>query len=334
MLEKDYGPKLARKRKNPAWWSSPIFCGWGEQMSLGFKEHGNVEGVDQGAYCTQALHDEWLAILRRQRIEPGQIIIDAGWSRPGTTGDMFVDTKRWPDLRGWIEARRRESIRTILWMCAWNRDGVPDDECVTQAGKPVNVDPTNPKYEARLRAMVRRLLGDAPGCYNADGLKIDGEMGCPTGPGLVNRGNVWGLELQRRYLKIVHDEAKRCRRDAMVGTFTANPYLADVGDVVRTADMFSIKGSPVDTMFHRARIISIAQPGAPIDTDHAFWYDVTDHWIDIMNEQPKCGIPCLYHAKSVWHKRPFGRTYIEEMTDEHYRVIREAFERYRRKMRR
>jgi len=327
LLKQHYGLPLKTRRNVPAWWRTPIFCGWGEQMSLGYRDHGNVEGVAPGAYCTQALHDQWLDILRRHRIRPGQIIIDAGWEKPGTTGDLVVNETRWPDLRGWIEARRAEGIRTHLWMCAWNRDGVPADECITREdGTPIAPDPTNPKHERRLRAMVRRLLTDAPGGYNADGLKIDGQMNGPTGSGLRNAENLWGLELQRRFLVIVHDEAKACKPEAMIGTFFANPYLADLSDIVRTADQFSIKSSPEDTMRHRARLLSIAMPGCPIDTDHAFWYDIRENWIAIMRAQLDCGIPCLYHAQYVWHKRPFCRPYIEEMTDAHYRAVRQAFD--------
>ena len=335
VLEADYGLAMPRKRKTADWWHWPIFCGWGEQMSLGYRDFGNVEGVDANAYCTQARHDEWLAILRRHGIRPGQIIVDAGWEVPGTTGDMAVNTERWPDLRGWIEARRAEGIRTILWMCMWNRLGVPDEECIRNAaGAAVNVDPTNPAYEKRLRAMIRRLLSDAPGCLNGDGVKIDGEMMIPTGPALTNHATLWGLELQRRYLGIIRDEAKRHKKDALIGTFTAAPYLSDLSDVVRTADQFSIRGTPEDTMIHRARLLAITQPGCPIDTDHAYWYDIRDNWIDIMPAQAKVGIPCLYHAQYVWHKRPFVVPYIEEMTDAHYAVVAKVFDAYWKRLKR
>lgn len=326
VLEEDYGLKLPRKRNIPTWWRSPIFCGWGEQMSLGYRDHGNVEGVSAGAYCTQALHDRWMGIFRKHKIRPGMIIIDAGWQAAGTAGDMVVDPKRWPDLRGWIEARQAEGIKVILWMTAWSRAGVPDDECLTKDGKPFNVDPTNPKYEARMRAMIRRLLGREEGGYNADGLKVDGQLLCPVGPGLKNQGDIWGLELQRRWLSIVYSEAKKLKPDAAVGAFQANPYVADLCDTTRTADLFSLRGDPTDTMVHRARILSIAMPGCPIDTDHAYWYDVRDNWIDIMPAQLPVGIPCAYHAEYVWHKHPFMRPYIETMTDEHYKVIRKVFD--------
>ncbi|RPI60286.1 MAG: hypothetical protein EHM48_07490, partial [Planctomycetaceae bacterium] len=175
LLEKDYGLSLPRKRSVPQWWRTPIFCGWGEQLSLGFKEKGNFEGVPFGAYCTQDLHDQWMDILREKKVKPGQVIIDAGWEARDTRGDMVVDTARWPDLRGWIENQQKQGIRVLLWMLAWNCSGIPLDECVTDAqGRAVAVDPTNPAYEKRLRAMVRRMLSDEPGCYNADGLKIDG----------------------------------------------------------------------------------------------------------------------------------------------------------------
>ena len=108
---------------------------------------------------------------------------------------------------------------------------------------------------------------------------------------------------------------------------------ARVGDdVVRTADLFSVKSSPEDTMIHRAKILSITQPGCPIDTDHAFLYDVRDNWIDIMQAQLRWGIPCLYHFKYVWHKRPFVRPYLEEMTDAHYAAVAKAFKSYWKKL--
>ena len=180
--------------------------------------------------------------------------------------------------------------------------------------------------------MVQRLLTDAPGGYNADGLKIDGQMNCPVGPGLRNQENLWGLELQRRFLTIVYEEAKACKPAAMISTFFANPYLADLSDVVRTADQFSIQSSPEDTMRHRARLLAIAMPGCPIDTDHAFWYDMRENWIDILPAQLTCGIPCLYHAQYVWHKRPFCRTYLEELTDSDYRIIRATFDKQWRRI--
>ena len=326
VLESDYGLKLPRKRKVPTWWRSPIFCGWGEQMSLDYRDHANLGTGNAGAYATQALHDRWMDILRKHKIRPGMVIIDAGWEAPNTAGDMVAHPERWPDLRGWIEARQAEGIKVILWSMAWSRAGVPDDECMTKDGKPFNVDPTNPKYEARLRAMVRRLLSSAEGCYNADGLKIDGELLCPVGPGLKNQGNVWGLELQRKWLSIVYSEAKKHKSDCAIGLYQANPYVADLCDIARTADLFSVQGDPTQTMIHRAKILSIAMPGCPIDTDHTYWYDVRDNWIDIMADQLPVGIPCMYHAEYVWHKHPFMRPYIETMTDEHYRVVRRIFD--------
>lgn len=328
LLRRDYGLPTPSWRGAPAWWRSPIFCGWGEQMSLAFREHGNFDGVSNEVYCTQARHDGWLARLRRHGIRPGQVIVDAGWQRAGTTGDLVADEARWPDLRGWIQARRLEGLRTLLWMCAWNREGVPDDECITDAeGRPVNVDPTHPDYERRLRAMVRRLVSDAPGCYGADGVKVDGLTGCPMGPGLHNRGNLWGFELQRRLLGVIHDEVKRHKPDAVVGTFVAHPYLADLTDVARCGDLFSIRAAPADEMRHRARVLAIAHgPDCPIDADHAFWYDQTDDWTGIFRHQLACGLtPSLYHAQWVWHKRPFAAPWLEQMTDACYDAIRRAF---------
>ena len=58
------------------------------------------------------------------RIRPGQIIIDAGWQKPGTGGDMQVDESRWARTcaAGSRPAGAR-GIRTILWMMDWLREG-------------------------------------------------------------------------------------------------------------------------------------------------------------------------------------------------------------------
>ncbi|MDD5704513.1 MAG: hypothetical protein PHR35_01205 [Kiritimatiellae bacterium] len=93
---------------------------------------------------------------------------------------------------------------------AWSTEGLPAEECVLRDGAPVACDITHPKYERRFSEMVRRWFSAGPDGLNADGVKVDGSLSLPTGPGLKNHGNLWGLELQRRYLSILYEEAKRC----------------------------------------------------------------------------------------------------------------------------
>jgi len=74
---------------------------------------------------------------------------------------------------------------------------LPDAECLTVDGKPVAADPTHPAYRARVQRFMQRLLSDAPGCYDADGLKVDGMTGTAGGPGLKTHGGLAGFELAR-----------------------------------------------------------------------------------------------------------------------------------------
>jgi hypothetical protein len=125
-----------------------------------------------------------------------------------------VDEAKWPDLPGFIGREHEAGRKVLLWLKMWDPEGVPPEECVRNAaGTSIAVDPGNPAYEARLRASVRRMLGHDG--YGADGFKIDFSARIPSGPGLQHHGQLWGLELMRRYLEIIYDEAKRVKPDAL-----------------------------------------------------------------------------------------------------------------------
>jgi hypothetical protein len=164
---------------------------------------------------------------------------------------------------GFIAGQRR-GRHVLLWLKAWDPEGVPAEECITNAaGLPVAVDPTHPAYEQRLREAVRVMLTD----YDADGFKIDFTARVPSGPGFRLHGDAWGVELMRAYLAIVHGEAKRAKPDALIMTHTPHLYLADVVDMIRLNDVNT--GTDVNrAMTHRARVASIACPGVIIDTDN------------------------------------------------------------------
>jgi hypothetical protein len=323
-----YGLKLHIKRKTPDWWIEPIFCGWGEQMSMGTWEYGNKGDLPLGKYCTQANHDKWLGILDKYDIPAKTIIIDADWS---AKGDRLVNTELWPDLRGWIDKQHSRGIRTLLWFCAWRIWDATDDECITRDGKPITIDPSNPKYEKRLRRMMHWMLSPDKGCLNADGVKIDGSLQYPLGPNAVNYGNLWGLELQKRYIGIIYSAAKEAKEDSIVSTFFANPYMSDVCDMVRAADMYTIKGTPESSLIHRARIMKIGMPGCLLDTDWQFKYDKRDNWEEIMKTQLKLGIPCAYHIEKVHHFRPFTIPYFDNFNEARYKLMSKLWKDYRRR---
>ncbi|HEY3476510.1 MAG TPA: hypothetical protein VGK56_17980, partial [Anaerolineales bacterium] len=189
-------------------------------------------------------------------------------------------------------------------------------------GVPIACDPSNPAYERRLRAAVRQMI--SPRGYGADGFKIDFTARIPAGPGLTLHGDTWGLELMHDYLRILHSEARRAKRDSLVMTHTPHPYLTDVVDMIRLNDANHGRDTKRDinpSMTHRARLAAIACPTAIIDTDN--WpMPNKASWRAYMHLQPELGVPSLYFAT---HIDATG----EALDAEDYRLIREVWARCR-----
>ncbi|HEX6508416.1 MAG TPA: hypothetical protein VF221_12350 [Chloroflexota bacterium] len=333
---RELGLGVDRRRRQEHWWTRPMFCGWGAQchlaaVNLGYVAHDpfNVDGPAFLAtmrfasdYARQDVYERFLGELKEHAIRPGTIVIDDKWQR--TYGENEVDEGKWPDLPGFIERRHAAGQRVLLWFKAWDREGVPDDECIRNAsGIPLAVDPTSPEFERRLRSSVRRML--SPVGYGADGFKIDFTHRIPVGPGLRAHSRLAGLELMKRYLDIVYDEAKSSKPDALIVTHTPHPYLADVLDMIRLNDMLDLTRLDDPEAGHgirqrveaRAAVARIACPGAPIDTDN---WPVRDRasWREYTRLQPEFGVPSLYFTTHIDLTQ-------EPLLDEDYALIREAW---------
>lgn len=179
-----------------------------------------------------------MGIIEQQRLPIGTIIIDAKWQK--TFGGFEVDKEKWPDMRGFINACHKKGIHVILWIKAWDPQGLDDDECIIRKGESVSPDPTSDKYRKRLRKGLHYMLSPQSGCLNADGLKIDGTNCMPVGQDIITRGNVYGYELQYEYLRFVYENAKQAKSDALISLYTANPYFRDVCDMIRLGDLYSL----------------------------------------------------------------------------------------------
>jgi hypothetical protein len=296
----------------PAWWREPIFCGWGAQCHLAARQHGRAPD-----YARQALYQGFLAALEANGVSPGTVVIDDKWQ--ATYGDNAVDPAKWPDLPGFIRGQHAAGRRVLLWLKAWDPEGVPAEECITNAaGQAVAVDPTHPGFAARLAASVRQML--SPEGYAADGLKIDFTARIPAGPGHSTHEPAWGLELMRRYLRQIYTAAKSARLDALVIAHTPHPYLADCLDMVRLNDINTAHPVP-PAMRHRARVAASACPGALIDTDN--WPMASrEAWRGYTPVQPQLGVPALYYAT---HLDVTG----EPLEHEDYQLIRDTWAAYR-----
>lgn len=303
---------IPTRTAHPAWWSEPIFCGWGAQCYL-----SKIGGGKAPDYATQASYEAFLHTLVDHGIHPGTVVLDDKWQE--TYGENAVDPARWPDLPGFIHERHAQGQHVLLWIKAWAPEGLPIEECITNAsGLPAAIDPTNPAFEQRLRASVWRMLSKEG--YNADGFKIDFSARIPSGPGFHMHGDVWGLELMRLYFSIIRDEARKVKPDALIITHTPHPYLADLVDAIRLNDINT--GHDVcRQMTHRARVAAIACPESLIDMDN--WpIPNKEAWQQYLDQRPFLGIPALYFAS---HIDSTG----QPLTEVDYERIRSTWAEYR-----
>lgn len=298
----------------PGWWFEPIFCGWGSQCHLAALDKGHAPD-----YARQEHYEAFMRTLDAHRIDPGIVVLDDKWQ--AHYGTNAVDTGRWPDLRGFIDGQHARGRHVLLWLKAWDPDGVPVEECITNAaGVPLAVDPTHPRYAQRLRESVRHML--SPDGYDADGFKIDFTARIPAAPGARVAGRIWGLELMRRYLWIIHDEAKQVKPDALVMTHTPHPYLADVTDMIRLNDV-NTGQDVIRTMTHRAQVARAALPDCVIDTDN---WPMTNResWRAYVQHQPDLGVPSLYVVSHI-------DTTGEPLEESDYALIRDSWARFKHK---
>jgi hypothetical protein len=183
---------------------------------------------------------------------------------------------------------------------------------------PLAVDPTNPAYEARLRAAVRRLLA-MDGC-DADGFKIDFSARIPSGPAIRLYGDEWGLELMKRYLEILHDETHRVKPEALIMAHTPHPYLAGAVDMIRLNDV-NVGHDAVPAMQMRAMVAALACPDALIDTDN---WPMRDRaaWRTYTQAQAGFGVPSLYYVDCI-------DSTGEPLETEDYALLRDLWQKYR-----
>jgi hypothetical protein len=254
---------------------------------------------------------------------PGTIAIDDKWAR--RYGTCEPDVEKWPDLRRWIDDRRANGQRVVLWWKAWDPEGLPTAACVrTARGDPVAIDPDHPDGERAIRTAVRRMLaGDA---LDADGLKIDFTGRTPSGADLIHSGDGWGIELLRRLLELVRDEAKRVRPDCLLIGHVPEPTLAPLLDMLRLNDMLRLDDPAprvpiVPQMRYRASVVAAANPEHLIDTDDWCAPDL-ENWRQYAEVKPMLGVPALYYAT--------GLDLSGELFEERdYDLLRATWARYR-----
>lgn len=279
----------------PRFWYGPMACGWIEQAAQISK--GLFTGAGNDA-C-QPIYDHFNSELKRRDLHPQIMIIDDKWQV--NYGSAEVDTNKWPDLRGWIDANLAENgIYTMLWYKLWDAEGIPEEMTMYDEEGQYNdhnnkrtVDPSNPKFREFVRGQIHRLISSDEGCCNAYGFKLDYAFVQPTGRLAKSYSGKYGVELFFDYIKLIYECVKEAKPDAIVNASPCHPIFAAYVDHARLHDYFPWLRRCNEEFTFRKDLYSTALPGALIDTDGAGFRSHRDT-MRYMLHAPTIGIPDLY----------------------------------------
>lgn len=305
--------RKADRSQTPKWWKRPIFCGWGEQEALRHR-CGAARPSD---FATQSDYEAMSARLDAMDLHPGCIIIDDKWQK--LYGESLPDREKWPNMRAFTDTEHEKGRKVVLWFRSWYPEGLLQEECVEYLCTACAADPTSAAYRRRMRQNIRILLSDEPGCCNCDGFKIDFANCMPLGKYVsCHEPGVYGVELLKRYLMLIHDCAKQVKPDALINCSCAHPYFDEITDQCRMHDYWGTMRNAPELFAHRVKLATAALPDVLVDMDAGGTGSRRDfrRWI---RAQGKLGIPDLYYLSESGDV-PFD--------DEDIALIRQAWREY------
>ena len=281
----------------PRWWQGPLFCGWGEQgiLAAGRSSWALTDPkacAGPAAMATQEVYSAMSLKLDELGLKPAAIIIDDKWQ--GRYGELLPDPVKWPDMRAFVDGEHAKGRRVMLWVKAWDNEGLRTGECTHCLCTPYGCDPTSPAYQGRITETMHRLLSSDEGCFDCDGFKIDFANCMPLGRNLAtHESGVYGLELLKRLMTLLYESAKAVKPDCLVNTSVGHPYFAGVTDQCRLHDFSGQLRNLWEVRAFRAKLFRTAFPGVSIDTDDAATSSKAQT-LDYLHRAPELGVPSLY----------------------------------------
>lgn len=301
--------------RKPRFWYGPLLCGWIEQCIKGVERE-----VPASSLAREDVYEELLDKMRAYNLHPSALIIDDKWQSHYATAE--ADTARFPDMRAFIDRRRAEGVRTLLWFKLWDCDG--RENCPTIKGDDGRAcyDPSHPSFLSHLDTVMHRLLSSDEGCYDCDGFKIDFAFWMPIGRGVKAYSGKYGVELLYDLMEAIYTRAKAVKPDALINASPCHPYFASVCDQARLHDYEQKNRNNREDLAMRARMYEIAMPGVLIDTDNAGFASKRDTMRWLMTQQ-MIGVPDLYALSGTgscpMNKEDFAA--VAQMWDEYNRKI-------------
>jgi len=280
--------KAVKKQIIPKFWYGPIVCGWIEQGGYAFKSNPRRFYRD---FCTEEVYNNILATLKKNDLRPSTMIIDDKWMTEYATD--IIDTKKWPDFRGFVDARHAEGIHTMLWFMMWDKEGWDESICVTADNGDVKLDPSHPRFVEHLDKVLYRIFSDAEGCYDIDGLKLDYGFVNPKGRKVNTYSGKYGVELMYDMMAQIYTTAKKIKPHAVINNSACHPYFAHICDQARLHDYEPQDRFNLEDLSMRGKMFAIAMPGILQDTDNSAFVSRRDTMRWQLNQQT-VGIPDLY----------------------------------------
>lgn len=280
--------------KRPRFWHGPFVCGWLEQYLLQ-KVH-REDGLTIFDYATEKTYRDMMAKVEKYDLCPKAMFIDDKWQEKYAL--CAVDEEKFPDFRGFIDKYHDAGIKTVLWFKLFDPEGLPESLCVTTDEGELRIDVSHPDYLRILDEALHRLLSADPGCYNADGLKIDFGFLNPIGRKVKTYSGKYGAELLYELFVHIYEKAKSIKKDVLINCSPCHPYFAHLCDQARIHDYDDQNRNNLEELALRAKVFQTAFPGVLIDTDNAAFNTHRDTMRWQLSQQ-FVGVPDLYSMVST-----------------------------------
>ena len=198
------------------------------------------------AVCSEQFIRAEVERMEQYGLPFGTIGIDDRWFR--WRGDYELHEGRFPDMRLLVDWLHGKGLKVLLWFPPFDvepeaqmnlkSEWLAGHGAKTKHGQAF-LDYSNPAVQEEwLLPKLRLWLSDEPGCWNADGFKLD-FMADKIPRNIPVHDRAWqGEEMFIwRWHKLVYETMKAIKPDSILLGCSAHPHLAQFQDWVRTFDV-------------------------------------------------------------------------------------------------